>query len=530
MTQIDSKIVAVTVYPDRARVTRRGSARLESGLQKLEMPGLPLSLEPASLRAAARGSARARLLGVQTQRVFLEQAPVEQMRDLEAQLEAVQDELRRLETQIELVGKQRAALNALADQPAVYARGLAKGKLEMQAQLAMLDQLGEKASQYDRQSLELGAQKRELERRAQKIKNELDRYRGTQRREQLAAQVEVDIPQPGDLTVELTYVVTGASWQPLYDLRLVEADGGKPVLEVGYLAQVTQRSAEAWEQVALSLSTARPALASVLPELKPWYIQPVPPLPAAPAARLAYQEIAAAPVAMAKAVSEPRLGAVLEEVAAEQVEARVDASGAAVTYHISGPVSIPPDGTAHKATIARFSLEPRLDYLSAPKLAQAAYRRAQTSNASAYTLLPGVANLFAGDEFIGETHLDLVAPQGEIELYLGVDDRLKVERELKRREVDKRLIGGKRVLHFGYEIKAENMLPFPAKLSLHDQIPVARHEEIKVRLEMVEPKPKEHSELNELVWELTLASQEKKHIRFDFSVESPPGMEISGIV
>jgi uncharacterized protein (TIGR02231 family) len=256
----------------------------------------------------------------------------------------------------------------------------------------------------------------------------------------------------------------------------------------------------------------------------------VPPRPVAPAARLAYQDIAAAPVAMAKAVSEPRLGAVLEEVAAEQVEARVDASGAAVTYHISGPVSIPPDGTAHKATIARFSLEPRLDYLSAPKLAQAAYRRAQTSNASAYTLLPGVANLFAGDEFIGETHLDLVAPQGEIELYLGVDDRLKVERELKRREVDKRLIGGKRVLHFGYEIKAENMLPFPAKLSLHDQIPVARHEEIKVRLEMVEPKPKEHSELNELVWELTLASQEKKHIRFDFSVESPPGMEISGIV
>ena len=80
-------------------------------------------------------------------------------------------------------------------------------------------------------------------------------------------------------------------------------------------------------------------------------------------------------------------------------------------------------------------------------------------NDSPYTLLPGASNLFAGDEFIGATQLEMTAPQGEIELYLGADDRVKVERELKRREVEKTIIGGKRRIHYGYEIRLENLAP-----------------------------------------------------------------------
>jgi hypothetical protein len=106
---------------------------------------------------------------------------------------------------------------------------------------------------------------------------------------------------------------------------------------------------------------------------------------------------------------------------------------------------------------------------------------------------------------------------------------LKVERELKRREVDKRLIGGRRHLVIGYEIKLENLLSFAASLTLHDQFPVSTHEEIKVRLESTEPKPVEVSEMNLLRWEFTLQPHEKRTVRFDFSVDSPQGMDIVGI-
>jgi uncharacterized protein (TIGR02231 family) len=143
--------------------------------------------------------------------------------------------------------------------------------------------------------------------------------------------------------------------------------------------------------------------------------------------------------------------------------------------------------------------------------------------------LPGPANLFAGDEFIGATRLELIAPGGELELTLGVDDRVKVERELKRREVDKKFVGDRRRIRYGYEVTLENLLPVAAQLLLHDQLPVARHEEIKVKLETADPKPTEQTELGLLDWSLTLAPGEKRVVRFDFTVEHPRAMQVAGL-
>jgi uncharacterized protein (TIGR02231 family) len=216
-------------------------------------------------------------------------------------------------------------------------------------------------------------------------------------------------------------------------------------------------------------------------------------------------------------------------VMAEEARASVSNEGAAVTYLVPGNVTIPPDGAEHKVTVARFSLPPRLDYVSAPKITEATYRRAKVTNDSPYTLLPGKANLFIGEEFIGAAQIELTAPQGEVELFLGVDDRLKVERELKRRDVDKKIIGSRRRIVFGYEIKLENLLPSPAKVTLHDQLPVARHEDIKVRLETIDPKPTEQTDLNLLKWELALAPKEKRSVRYEFSVDYPQAMQVMGL-
>jgi len=239
----------------------------------------------------------------------------------------------------------------------------------------------------------------------------------------------------------------------------------------------------------------------------------------------------AAPAPMMDKMMAMTTGAELEakEEKAEVALATVDTSGAAVTYQVSGAVTIPADGAPHKVAVARIDLEPELDYVTAPKLVEAVYRRAQVTNDSPYTLLPGLANLFAGDEFIGATEFELVAPQGEIELYLGPDDRIKVERELKRREVDKKLIGDKRRLHYAYEITLENLLPTEAKVTLHDQIPVSRHEDVKVKLSSSEPEPKEQSKLNLLDWEFELDSSEKRVVGFGFTVEYPRAMRLTGL-
>ena len=110
-----------------------------------------------------------------------------------------------------------------------------------------------------------------------------------------------------------------------------------------------------------------------------------------------------------------------------------------------------------------------------------------------------------------------------------MDDRVRVERELKRRDVDKKLLGDRRRFHYGYEITLENLLPVEIKVTLHDQIPVPSHENIKIKLESAEPKPTEETNLGLLNWELTLDAGEKQTVRFDFLVEHPRGMSVVGL-
>ena len=244
----------------------------------------------------------------------------------------------------------------------------------MEGQLALFDGLSAEAAALDAELLRLAVEKRGQERRIQQLTSQLEQQRSARPRERYAALVELEVLQPGELELELSYVVSGAGWKPLYDLRLLEEQAA-PALEIGYLAQVTQQSGEDWTEVRLSLSTARPSLAAILPELEPWYVQPfLPPQPRA--MKMAAGQPAPMMMAARPASAPADEGAPAEVAPVEVVMAQVDASGAAVTYHVPAPASIPADGAPHKVTIARYALAPRLDYVSAPRLAEAAYRRA----------------------------------------------------------------------------------------------------------------------------------------------------------
>jgi uncharacterized protein (TIGR02231 family) len=531
MNPLDTKIYAVTVYPDRARVRREGKIGLEAGLQQLEIGELPLQMAKESLRVSARGSVGSRLLGAQVQRRFYTETPSEAIRALEEQIEALQEEIKKLDIQVELIKQQRSTLDKIAGHSDKFALALAAGEMKVEDELAIFEALRVQAQKLEGEALGLQSSRKQIDHKVQKLTKELEQLRGSRPRERYAAVVEVEMQQEGELTVELSYMVSNAEWKPIYDLRLLE-EGNGSICEVSYMAQVAQMTGESWDGVQLTLATARPSLSRSLPELQPWYVRP--PSPPVPMPRAVVQSAPATAPMAARAKAAPQVetfGAAPApaEMEAEVVVAEEEASGTAVTYAIPGVVSVPPDGAAHNVTMAQFRLIPQLDYVSAPRLVEAAYRRARLKNDSPHTLLAGETSLFVGEEFIGSSPLELTAPQGEIELSLGVEDRIKVERELKRRDTDKRLIGGRRHLVYGYEIRVENLLPIKAELKLHDQIPVARHEEIKVKLEACEPKPGEQTELNLIKWELSLEPKEKRNVRFDFSVDSPQGMEVVGL-
>ncbi|TMC50300.1 MAG: DUF4140 domain-containing protein, partial [Chloroflexi bacterium] len=129
MVALQSQTIEVSVFPDRARVTRRGTLALAAGVQTIELTDLPLSLVPDSVRAAGRGSADSALLDVNTRRAYYSETPSDSARNLEQQLERLQDQDKALADQAAAIEVQLTFVKNLSAQAAEQlARGIALGR------------------------------------------------------------------------------------------------------------------------------------------------------------------------------------------------------------------------------------------------------------------------------------------------------------------------------------------------------------------------------------------------------------------
>jgi uncharacterized protein (TIGR02231 family) len=524
MPELLSQIVAVTVFPDRARVTRRGQAAVTAGVQRLEVSNLPAGLLPESVRVAARGTVRAKLLGVDARKTFLREVPEARVRDLETRLQALEDEDKTWADRAETLAKQLTHLDGLADATGTFARGLATGTASVESQAALLAFLARERGETQAAVRQISAERRRLSRDLEQVRNELQQLRNARPRERYAVAVEVEADAAGELELDLIYLLPGAKWTPIYDIRLLDG-----ALEITYLGEVTQTTGEDWTGVTLTLSTARPAQTSSLPTLKPWYVSGQAPAPEAAMRSSLPAEDRKMRAMWTGAAETLAASAAPEAVEAEVGVARVEQTESSVTFQIAGTVDVPSDNSPRKATVGIFRLPPKFDYVTVPKLAESVYRRALVTNASPYPLLPGRAQLFVGEDFLGTANLGLIVPNQEVELFFGTDDRMRVERALVQRDVSKKLMSGRRRVHYAYEIRFFNHTPAPQNLTVVDQIPVAQHEDIKVVLGEVEPRATRGDDLNRLIWKFQLPAGGKDRIRFDFAVEYPPNLRVYGL-
>ncbi|WP_218577364.1 DUF4139 domain-containing protein [Phytohabitans rumicis] len=500
---LDAPIVAVTVYPDRARVTRRGKLPLPGGTSVVHIGPLPLGLHRDSVRVGGHGPAT--VLGVDVLTRHQPRPTDQTVAELEEQRRALATELAGL-ADATVVEQQRAEFLATLAQRAggTYARSLAAGETDPAAVTAFADSIVEQLTASKARQRDLALRAGEAGDRKAAIERRLAQLTGKRAPDQVVAAVSLSVSAAEAVELELSYVVDGAGWESTYDVRLAEER-----LTVTWFGLVTQRTGEDWPECELLLSTARPSTTTTVPELEPWYLDRIRPLP------------------VARAVAASRsLDASLEYV--EEGVSAVEQGIAAATYRPEHPVAVPADGTAHRSTVAVLDLTAGLDYVTAPAHASDAHLRATAVNGSAHTLLPGRASVFHDADFVGSTHLETWAPGEEVELALGIDDRIRVERKLTRRTATKAALGSTRRREVEYRTTVANHTPRPARVTVLDQIPVSRDEGITVRAFKVDPAPVDRTEMGVLSWKLELEPGESKEVTMGLRVELARGVEMSG--
>jgi len=548
LIDIEAPIKDVTVYSDRVLVVRNGKVELEAGEHDLRVNNLPQFLRD-SLRASGRGTGGIRILNVDVTTAFRSRPP-------EAELVSLQDELERLIKNQQLLEARKSALDdrrqwlrALGEQSKDFAKGLAQGQMKPQDLADFFSFAANQSLQDAEAAQNIETELEHVQQEVQAKKRELAQIQGNLLPDRLAAIVTVSLVDAGEFELELSYIVMGASWHPQYDVRVQMAEGKDTgEVELTYVGIVQQSTGERWENVSLSLSTARPSLAAMLPELDPWYLNvytpPVPgPLRAA-SPRIASMSglpsnqnasMMAQPMAMAAMgfTDEMQEEQVHEKElrTADVATATVEQTGTALIFRIGRSVDIPSDNSPHKTTIAQDNLPCVFDYVSAPQIDEQVHLRASIENTTERVLLNGDANIFLSSEYVGTTRVKSTAPTEKFKVFLGIEDNIKVKRELIERNVEKgnALQGNIRRISYAYRISVRNYASVPRKVVIRDHLPVSQHERVKVKVQNVQPVPSERTKLELITWKFSLPTDGEQKIEYRFVVEHPQDVRVIGL-
>ena len=517
MAQLDAPITAVTVFPDRARVTRSGAVAVEAGEQRVEIGPLPLGLMRDSIRVTGRGPAT--VLGVDVAMRREAVSTDDLVQALEAELREIDGQMAALQDADDVAAARMAFLERLAVRTARELAG------DLDRMNAFADGLDAQHEQVLTGRRERGRLREDLQKRRTATERKLSDVRGKRQPDWLVAEVALDVAEAGEIELDLSYVVFGASWSSSYDLRL---SGER--LDLKWFGHVVQGTGEDWPECELKLSTARPAGALTVPELDPWYVSVERPMAYGFAAEM---DMAVGGVPLPASAPPAPAAARMMKAAAPQPKVReavavAEQGPVAATYTPQRPVAVPSDGSSHRTVIGTFDLAVRLDHITAPVRAEEATLRATVRNTSPHTLPAGRSGLFHEGDFVGSTDLESWAPDEERELALGVDDRVRVERELVRRHATKATLGTARRTEVEYEIRLANFSPRAIDVTVLDQIPVSRDAAITVRETAARPEPAERSELGVVTWKLRLEPQAEAKIHFGLRIEAGKDVKISG--
>ena len=533
---LDTRICEVTVYTDRALVTRRGTVALTGNERELAIASLPATLDTESVRATGAGIVAVRLLGVRTETVFSSEAVGDRTAELTQQIQELETQKRAIDVQIASRKIQLKFIENLSEKSVgSFASSIAKQQIGLNETGELVNFLGSNYKKYVSAIALYERQQREIDKQIKALNQQLGQVQTPHSQQSFNIIVAIEPSGSGNFELEVSYVVMRARWTPLYDLRVNTTHNQ---INLNYLAEVNQNTGEDWTGVALTLSTAKPGLGTLPPQLEPWYIDVLYPRRSrgrAPKAESQQRRSVSSDydVDVNDMFFEGVAGATpdmaLAPIQAETATAKVSREGGTVSFQVGGNTNIPSDGTPHKVTVFSENYPFKPEYIAVPRLVSFAYLQAVVVNPlTGATLLPGKANIFRDNTFVGTVQLENISPGQEYKVNLGIDEGLKIERELVERQVDKKLIGQQRRMSYAYRLNVTNLHQVQVHLTLKEQLPVSRNEQIKVRLTLTNPKIVA-SEMGLLEWIMSLPPQAKQELYYQFVVEHPPDLGVIGL-
>ena len=315
------------------------------------------------------------------------------------------------------------------------------------------------------------------------------------------------------MTVDFSYSVDDAYWQPVYTARLDTETGA---LDLTRAVQASQETGENWQNVMLRFATDNPARRSDPNEVYPWVRRIYEPRPAQELMRSADAEMAgyAAPVIEA-------MGSI------EQKMATANLTGLSLTYSYPTSTTLYSGAGMSEFALSEVALSPDLVVRAVPLFEDTGYLMASFTNDTGEMLVPGTVRLIRDGVSLGQSRLNTVVNGAEVDLAFGVVDGIRVTRTLlAKNEGDRGVISKSNEMSSEVRISVENLTAKTWPIEVIDRVSVSEQDDLKLDWSAT-PMP-DVTDLDDkrgvMAWHFDLDAGETQDISVKESLRWPEGM------
>lgn len=541
---VSSQVRKVTVYSDRALVSRDATVKLTTTPTVYAFKQLPGWVDEGSVRAATSAG---KILDVQVVRGYLARAnepryrqAEEQARVLAARLLELDDEVKVLDAESKQVEDIKAfsldKLNkdVVAGAPPSAPSG--SGSVGVGTYAAVVDFIAAKMRDIAKGRRRVQADRDQLLPEVEASKKQLEELRALTQLEETKVYVTAQGNSAGDGQLELSYLLPGATWESAHDLRTDAADPSS--VEVTSYAIVTQASGEDWDHAALTFSTQSSSAAVRIPELDALTLGDTRGATQTFESRSAsFKRAEAAFKGQNKLWNKRIQGSSLGESFEESYQTNFESlqvtqsktvqifqslqqRGTTTQFKALSSGNVRADGRSVRIPIGHATLKAKKAIVAAPEQSLNAAQTLEMMNESGQSLLPGNVSLYQAGAFLGVTNVDFVADGEQFAVFMNVADQLKLTRVLDKKH--SALVRKQRTqMQLAFVVTVENLSSKPMPLNLADRVPVSEDKDIVISGVKVSPDVKPDSK-GILKWPLLLQPKEKRRLEIQYTIEYPP--------
>lgn len=316
--------------------------------------------------------------------------------------------------------------------------------------------------------------------------------------------------------MEISYLVNDAGWMPYYDLKC--EDINKPVT-LDYRAKAYNNSGVDWNNVSLVLSTTDPSLNITVPELKPWYLSNY-------VSQVKYDKSGLYNQSVTNAwepISENQAEQNIQKQAVQTKQ--IEVPELSFDFAINNRYTIPSDAQPYIIDIEEHSVNAGYRYICVPVVEKSAFLLACISDWEELNLVEGYANVFLNGTYVGRSYINPNEISDTLQVSLGRDSRIQVDRVKLKEFSSKMLIGTKRKASYVYEITVKNNHASPITIEIQDQIPVSSNQEIEVTVDQTSA-AEQNPLTGILKWNYSIDPGKVQSLKIGYTVKYPKGYSV----